>query len=78
MRFPALPKTRKYLIIKQTPYTIYIYIIYIYIIHAYIYIYIYIYKNHHYICGDALHNLVPFVQFKKREKNPRRSVVVGF
>ena len=41
-------------------------------------IYIYIYINHHYICGDALHNLVPFVQFKKREKNPRRSVVVGF
>ena len=23
---------------------------------------------------DALHNLVPFVQFKKREKHPWRSV----
>ena len=31
---------------------------------------------------DAWHNLVPFVQFKKREKHPYRSVnfskVVGF
>ena len=26
-----------------------------------------------YIC-DALHNLVPLVQFKKREKHPQKSV----
>ena len=35
----------------------------------------------HHIC-DALRDLVPFVQFKKREKHPRRSVnfskVTGF
>ena len=31
----------------------------------------------HFIC-DALRDLVPFVQFKEREKKPRRSVIFRF
>ena len=27
--------------------------------------------------SDVLHDLVPFVQFKKREKHPRRSVTLS-